>query len=767
MRRLFQLARSGVGARIYVAIGGVVALTIAASMIASFSFTRVDRTIQSLVDERYPIVELSRDLAQQAAAAVALAPKLADVANDQERAALTARLAESDKRMREIVDELASRGAINRGQFDAMISRLSAEIQKADAATKTRIAIEAEKTARAVALKKAGDLFSLELSADVTEAKFALTMGLDDAIAAAMDKQTDDVRTTLQSLSNRDLAGYGAGLNMLAEGRNMYGLLREALVLDRADLLVPAEFQFRLSYGELTKSLEEADKARPFPKRKTITTTLAAFGLGDDSLFKLRERDFANRKTLASNLSAAGDAARSLYGEIDGVVTGSRTAASDATRSAKSLIAGSSLLLILIGLASVAAAGAIAWFIVRPQIVKRLARLSVATQAIADGRLDAEIDANGSDEIGAVARAVVGFRDAAIEKARIEEQAAEQRRAAGEERARNEQERARNEQMREAGAREVEQVVAMLGDGLARLAEGDLSVEISGACAPEYQKLKDDFNVAIARLRETVTAIVTSTREVASASAELSTSTTDLSLRTEEQAASLEKTAASLEKIAAIVRKNAESAEQANKYAGATRGVADRGSEVVSQAVKAVSRIEESSHKIADIITVIDEIARQTNLLALNAAVEAARAGEAGRGFAVVASEVRSLAQRSSQAASDIKDLILNSSGRVKEGVEFVNSAGSALGEIVGSIRQVADIVSEIVNASAEQASGVEQVHASLSRMDVVTQQNSALVEENAATAKMLEQQAAAMDEQVRFFRLEAQRRSPTGRKAA
>ncbi|WP_342359782.1 methyl-accepting chemotaxis protein [Terrarubrum flagellatum] len=215
------------------------------------------------------------------------------------------------------------------------------------------------------------------------------------------------------------------------------------------------------------------------------------------------------------------------------------------------------------------------------------------------------------------------------------------------------------------------------------------------------------------------------------------------------------------------MRKNAESAEQANKYAGATRGVADRGSEVVSQAVKAVSRIEESSHKIADIITVIDEIARQTNLLALNAAVEAARAGEAGRGFAVVASEVRSLAQRSSQAASDIKDLILNSSGRVKEGVEFVNSAGSALGEIVGSIRQVADIVSEIVNASAEQASGVEQVHASLSRMDVVTQQNSALVEENAATAKMLEQQAAAMDEQVRFFRLEAQRRSPTGRKAA
>ena len=202
------------------------------------------------------------------------------------------------------------------------------------------------------------------------------------------------------------------------------------------------------------------------------------------------------------------------------------------------------------------------------------------------------------------------------------------------------------------------------------------------------------------------------------------------------------------------MRKNAGSAEQANKFAGATRSVSDRGSGVVAQAVKAVSRIEESSHQIGDIIGVIDEIARQTNLLALNAAVEAARAGEAGRGFAVVASEVRSLAQRSSQAASDIKNLILNSSSRVREGVEFVNSAGASLDEIVESIRQVAEIVDEIVTASAQQAAGVDQVNEALSRMDVVTQQNSALVEENAATAKMLEQQAAMMDEQVRFFRL-------------
>ena len=177
-----------------------------------------------------------------------------------------------------------------------------------------------------------------------------------------------------------------------------------------------------------------------------------------------------------------------------------------------------------------------------------------------------------------------------------------------------------------------------------------------------------------------------------------------------------------------------------------------------------MARIEESSRKISDIISVIDEIARQTNLLALNAAVEAARAGEAGRGFAVVASEVRSLAQRSSQAAKDIKDLITNSSVQVQEGVELVNRAGASLTEIVESIKQVAEIVSDIAAASAEQSTGIDQVNAALTQMDEVTQQNSALVEQNAAPAKALEQQSQGMDEQVSFFRLDD---APAAREAA
>jgi len=287
------------------------------------------------------------------------------------------------------------------------------------------------------------------------------------------------------------------------------------------------------------------------------------------------------------------------------------------------------------------------------------------------------------------------------------------------------------------------------------LAEGDMTPRVNGDYQGMFGKLKDDANSMAQRIGSTISEIKQAAREVSNASAEISTSTTDLSQRTEEQAASLEETSASMEEISATVKKNAENAQQANQFTSETRQVAERGGAVVSDAVNAMARIEESSRKISDIIGVIDEIARQTNLLALNAAVEAARAGEAGRGFAVVATEVRSLAQRSSQAAKDIKDLITNSSGQVKEGVDLVNRTGASLQEIVDSIKKVADIVADIANASAEQSTGIEEVNKALTQMDEVTQQNSALVEENAATAKTLADQSTAMDERVAFFRLD------------
>ena len=232
---------------------------------------------------------------------------------------------------------------------------------------------------------------------------------------------------------------------------------------------------------------------------------------------------------------------------------------------------------------------------------------------------------------------------------------------------------------------------------LEEVAGGNFAITVPGiGRKDEVGQIADAVREMAAKVSSTIGEIKASGREVTNASAEISTSTSDLSQRTEEQAASLEETSAAMEELSATVRKNSENAQMANKDASATRDVADRGGQVVAKAVEAMAKIEDSSRKISDIIGVIDEIARQTNLLALNAAVEAARAGEAGRGFAVVASEVRSLAQRSSQAAKDIKDLISSSNGQVKNGVELVNKAGESLSEIVESIKKVASVVSDL-----------------------------------------------------------------------
>ena len=403
-------------------------------------------------------------------------------------------------------------------------------------------------------------------------------------------------------------------------------------------------------------------------------------------------------------------------------------------------------------------------------VVRPLNQLVGTMGELAQGHVDIVVpDENRTDEIGKMARAVLVFRDAEVEKRRLEGQTEEQRRQSESDRERNAREQARI-------AEEQAAVVRALATGLAQVAAGDLTTRLNEGITESYIQLRDDFNATVAQLEETMRAIAASTRDVASTAAEIATSTADLSQRTEEQAASLEQTSASMEEISTTVRKNAENAQQASQFAVETQGVADRGSAVVSQAVDAMARIEESSNRISDIIGVIDEIARQTNLLALNAAVEAARAGEAGRGFAVVASEVRSLAQRSSQAAKDIKDLIGNSSVQVQEGVDLVNKAGAALEEIVGSIRQVAEIVADIATASGEQSTGIGQVNIALSQMDEVTQQNSALVEQNASAAKALEEQSQSMNEQVAKFRIggdglvkpaAARAKSPAARTAA
>jgi methyl-accepting chemotaxis protein len=285
------------------------------------------------------------------------------------------------------------------------------------------------------------------------------------------------------------------------------------------------------------------------------------------------------------------------------------------------------------------------------------------------------------------------------------------------------------------------------------VAGGDLGRTIDVRSRDEVGRLLDALKAMKEELTEVVTEIHTSSDGVSTAARQISAGNSDLSQRTQEQASALEETASSMEEMTSTVKANADNARQANQLAAGARDQAEKGGVVVSQAASAMGEINASSRKIADIISVIDEIAFQTNLLALNAAVEAARAGEQGRGFAVVASEVRNLAQRSATAAKEIKDLIHDSVEKVKMGTNFVDESGRALTEIVASVKKVTDIVAEIAAASAEQSAGIEQVNKAVMQMDEVTQQNAALVEEAAAASKSMEEQAGHMVELVSYFK--------------
>ena len=291
-------------------------------------------------------------------------------------------------------------------------------------------------------------------------------------------------------------------------------------------------------------------------------------------------------------------------------------------------------------------------------------------------------------------------------------------------------------------------------DVMKSLSSGDLTRTMDGNYEGEFAVLKDSINGTVNNLIDVVGNIRQSSGSIASASSEISQGNINLSQRTEEQASSLEETASSLEELTGTVKQNADNARQANQLAAGARDQAEKGGSVVNTAIDAMSEINSASKKIADIISVIDEIAFQTNLLALNAAVEAARAGEQGRGFAVVASEVRNLAQRSAGAAKEIKSLINDSVEKVDEGSRLVNESGETLDEIVGAVKKVSDIIAEIAAASLEQSTGIEQVNQTVSQMDEVTQQNAALVEEAAAASESLDEQARELDQLMTYFKL-------------
>jgi methyl-accepting chemotaxis protein len=405
-------------------------------------------------------------------------------------------------------------------------------------------------------------------------------------------------------------------------------------------------------------------------------------------------------------------------------------------------------LAVFLGLAGLVLVAGVAGWMTTRSIVVPLAQLNELLRQMAAGRFDLQVTGTDrADEIGDIARAAEVFRENGLARAALEAEAKEFQN--------NLDTRLREtEAAFEAAGQQQRLVVQSMARQLSALAQGDLTARLSEEVAAEYAQLKRDFNGAMSSLEETVTAVAATTASIGASSDEMAQASDDLSRRTEQQAAGLEETAAAQDQITATVKTTAESAHHASSAVAAAKTEAQRSGEVVEQAVQAMGEIKNSSRQISQIIGVIDEIAFQTNLLALNAGVEAARAGDAGRGFAVVASEVRALAQRSAEAAKEIKTLISASSQQVGQGVSLVGETGKALQSIVAKVAEIDSVISTISASAQEQATGLAQVNVAVNQMDQVVQQNAAMVEQATAATHSMKGETRELIQLITKFRV-------------
>ncbi|MDR6531241.1 methyl-accepting chemotaxis protein [Caulobacter rhizosphaerae] len=501
-------------------------------------------------------------------------------------------------------------------------------------------------------------------------------------------------------------------------------------------------------YGEGKDSLDKMVKADP-----SIAPTAQGFRQRIDALYAdgraAADLGLANDDAGAiARLSALDPAIESLSKDAkawgDGYHVETDALVAHANRKANQ----GALTTMLLGLAAAIGGMGFALWIGASKISRPVAALSKTMTTLAQGDLDVTVaGAARKDEVGLMARAVQVFKDNA---AALRASQAEQQRitAAGE------AERLRNEAASQGAARDQAFVMERIAAGLARLSRGDLTVRVVEPFPEGYGQLRTDFNGAMDHLDQAMGQILTAVGGIGRSSDEITAAADNTARRSEQQAASLEETAAALDEITATVRRASQGANDAARVVGSTREDAERSGEVVRGAVAAMTGIEQSSQQIGQIIGVIDEIAFQTNLLALNAGVEAARAGDAGRGFAVVAQEVRALAQRSAEAAKEIKTLISTSAGQVGQGVKLVGQTGEALEGIVFKVGEIDALVKELAASAGEQATGLNEVNAAVNQMDQGVQQNAAMIEQATAVSHALKTEIGGLVQMMGRFQV-------------
>jgi len=535
---------------------------------------------------------------------------------------------------------------------------------------------------------------------------------------------------------NFNLLGLGAARHLLAK-------TPEDIAADD-DFTAKVKSELAESMGKLEALLNtEKDKAI-FKDMKDQTGLY--LGMLDQQILSVRDAGKFDEATvnLKGNLNALADKTNAIIDQLETLhvdLANSEMAEIEQyhTKTFWTLL-GTAFVAVAITLTSI-------WFALTG-ISKPIGMITSAMGQLAGGDTQSEIPFGGrSDEIGTMAEAVEVFRQTALSKIEAD-------RLIEANRSQSEKDRIAQELADRERAEAMAKVTTDLGAGLQRLSSGDLSVQLVEPFAADFEALRQDFNSSVNQLAGTLRSVVESIATIASGSEEISSGTNDFSRRTEQQAAALEETAAALDQITVNVSSSSQRTEEARTVALQANQSAQKSGEVVSEAVKAMSRIEDSASQIANIIGVIDEIAFQTNLLALNAGVEAARAGDAGKGFAVVAQEVRELAQRSASAAKEIKGLIQTSTAEVTTGVKLVSETGSALKSIREFIVKINEHMDAIATSSKEQSTGLAEVNTAVNQMDQTTQQNAAMVEESSAAAGTLAGEATNLRNLIGQFEL-------------
>ncbi len=567
---------------------------------------------------------------------------------------------------------------------------------------------------------------------------------LDFAKSQAVAQQEASMRVAWDAVGGQDAAFAREGDTLTVAGKTLNG---DTAVVDHVKDLVGGVATVFMGDTRVTTNVQKPDGSR------AVGTSLAK-GPVYDAVLGRGEPYRGETKILGKPYFVAYDPIKSASGEVIGILFVGVAKADYFQPVYRQLI-----WLAIAGVVLAGAGVAVSVAMVRRQLAP-LRDLRDAMKRVMGGDLTVALPFAGRrDDIGLMADAVHAFRDEAREKGRIEGEAETHRQAAEAER-------------RQASVRDSQQaeqqalVVTRLAEGLDRLSAGDLTVRLTQPFAPDYERLRADFNQAVERLEQAMGAVISAVGGLSAGASGIAGAAGDLSTRSEQQAASLEEAAAALTEITSAVRVAADGARGAREAVSAAQAEAGRSREVVDQTVQAIGGIEASSHQVAQIIGVIDEIAFQTNLLALNAGVEAARAGDAGRGFAVVAQEVRALAQRSADAAKEIKVHIADSARQVEAGVVLVGRTGEALQKIAGQVGAIDGVIGQIAASAAEQASGLSEVNAAVNHMDQATQKNAAMVNRSAADSLTLVREVEGLADLVSHFKVATAARSP-GRSAS